>query len=58
MNKILLINGKKEFGHSKGDLNQYFTDIANTHLNDLDYDIKVTNVDNGYNIEAEIDKWL
>jgi len=58
LKNILLVNGKKEFGHSKGDLNQYMNDLAESHLNTLDYNIKVTVVDNGYDIEEEIAKWL
>ncbi|AJI73641.1 modulator of drug activity B [Francisella tularensis subsp. novicida GA99-3548] len=58
MKKILLINGKKEFGHSKGALNQYLNDIAYDHLKSLGHDVKLTIVDDGYNIDDEIQKWL
>ncbi|AIT08722.1 NADPH quinone reductase MdaB [Candidatus Francisella endociliophora] len=55
---ILLINGKKEFGHSKGALNQYLSDLSENHLKSLGHEVKVTAIENGYNIEEEIQKWL
>lgn len=58
MKKILLINGKKEFGHSKDALNQYLNDIAYDHLKSLGHDVKLTIVDDDYNIDDEIQKWL
>ena len=50
MKKILIINGKKEFGHSKGALNQYLADLSQSHLLNKGFSIKTTIIDNGYNI--------
>lgn len=58
MANILLINGKKSFGHSKGALNQHLVNIANTQLTHLGHRVSITNVDEGYDIESEIDRWL
>ena len=58
MTKILLINGKKEFGHSKGNLNQHMVDIAKEHLKELGHAVEITNIEEGYDIEREINKWL
>jgi len=58
MKNILLINGKKEFGHSKGALNQYMNDLAEAELKNIGHSVQVTVVDDGYDIEKEIEKWL
>ncbi|MGQ4005221.1 NAD(P)H-dependent oxidoreductase [Francisellaceae bacterium CB300] len=58
MKNILLINGKKEFGHSKGTLNQYMNDLAEAELKNIGHSVQVTVVDDGYDIEKEIEKWL
>ena len=59
MNKnILIINGKKSFGHSLGSLNQHLADTAEKHLISLGYSIQTTIVDDGYNADDEIQKWL
>ncbi len=43
MKNILLINGKKEFGHSKGALNQYMNDLAEAELkiSDIAYKLQL-----------------
>ncbi len=56
--KVLLINGKKSFGHSKGILNQHLTDTAELCLKELGHEVMTTNVDAAYSIEDEINKWL
>ena len=58
MKKILIINGKKDFGHSKGALSQYLADLSQSHLLNKGFSIKTTIIDNGYNIDDEIQKWL
>ena len=59
MNKnILIINGKKAFHHSHGELNQTMADLAYRFLIDSNCQVQVTNVDAGYNIEEEISKYL
>ena len=50
MKNILLINGKKEFGHSKGALNQYMNDLAEAELKNIGHSVQVTVVDDGYDI--------
>lgn len=56
--RILLINGSKEFGHSKGKLNNTLHEIAKNTLEQNGYQIKETVIDKGYNIEEEIEKFL
>ncbi|RLM27589.1 NADPH quinone reductase MdaB [Brenneria alni] len=58
MRNILLINAGKSFGHSKGQLNNTLTDIATHFLRNKNYDVRVTVVDHGYNIEQEVQNYL
>ncbi|MCL6352344.1 NAD(P)H-dependent oxidoreductase [Pectobacterium polaris] len=58
MQNILLINAGKSFAHSKGELNQTLTDVAASFLRDKGHDVRVTIVDNGYDIEQEIQNYL
>ncbi len=58
MLKVLIINGKKDFQHSKGELNQYLVNFAEEFLTKNEQEVKVTNVDNGYDIEEEVQKYL
>lgn len=58
MSNILIINAKKQFGHSNGELNQTLSDVAESFLRDLQHDVQVTVVDDGYDIEAEVQKYL
>ncbi len=58
MSNILIINAKKQFGHSNGQLNQTLSDVAESFLRDAKHDVQVTVVDNGYDIQAEVQKYL
>ena len=58
MKKILILNGGKNFGHSKGELNDTMTTVAKQHLLDLNHEVKVTSIDAGYDIGDEINKWM
>jgi len=58
MKKILILNGGKNFGHSKGELNTTMTEVAEHHFLDLKHEVKVTTIDHGYDIKSEIEKWL
>ena len=56
--KILLINGGKKFGHSDGRLNQTLHDLACEKLVKMGHEVKQTVIDHGYDIEAEVEKFL
>ncbi|WP_411706026.1 NAD(P)H-dependent oxidoreductase [Edaphovirga cremea] len=58
MSKILIINGGKAFAHSKGELNSTLTDIAASFLRDNGHEIRETQVDQGYDIAAEVESFL
>ncbi|TDQ57450.1 modulator of drug activity B [Mesocricetibacter intestinalis] len=56
--KILLLNGGKRFGHSNGELNQTLHDTAKECLTQAGHQIQETLIDQGYDIEKEIEKYL
>ncbi|WP_113626462.1 NAD(P)H-dependent oxidoreductase [Pectobacterium peruviense] len=58
MQNILLIDAGKSFAHSKGELNHTLTDVAASFLRDKGHNVRVTAVDNGYDIEQEIQNYL
>lgn len=58
MTKILILNGGKALAHSGGQLNNAMTELAEKHLQAMQHEVQVTYIDQGYDIEAEIKKWL
>ncbi|MCO7264105.1 NAD(P)H-dependent oxidoreductase [Dickeya zeae] len=58
MQNVLIINAGKAFGHSKGELNRTLTDVAATFLRDKGRQVRVTTVDEGYDIEQEVQNIL
>ena len=55
---ILLLNGGKAFGHSHGELNNTLHKKAKDVLTALGHNVKETVIDAGYDVEAEIEKFL
>lgn len=58
MSKILIIDGGKAFAHSKGELNHTLTNVAATYLRDQGHEVQVTEVDKGYVVADEVQKYL
>ena len=58
MKKVLILNGGKTFAHSKGALNKTMTTIAEQHLLEMQHSVQITSINEGYDIESEIEKWL
>ncbi|MGR5235564.1 NAD(P)H-dependent oxidoreductase [Vibrio alfacsensis] len=58
MSNVLIVNGGKKFAHSAGALNNSLVELAESYLTELNHSVKVTEVDIGYDIETEIEKWL
>ncbi len=58
MSNILIINGAKEFAHSKGQLNDTLTEVADGFLRDAGHDVKVVRADSHYDVKAEVQNFL
>ncbi|RWR01400.1 NADPH quinone reductase MdaB [[Pantoea] beijingensis] len=58
MSRILIIDAGKQFAHSKGELNHTLTHIAASFLRDKGHQVDITEVDNGYSIATEVQKYL
>lgn len=58
MNKILLLNGGKQFAHSAGQLNTTLHDAALAYLDRAGFDVRQTFIDGGYDVQEEVQKFL
>lgn len=58
MTKILILDAGKQFAHSKGELNHTMTEVAETFLRDQGHEVQVTRIDDGYDIQQEVQKYL
>ena len=58
MNNILIINAMKKFAHSNGELNLTLHHAAADFLRQVGHQVKETIVDQGYDIEEEIEKYM
>lgn len=58
MKNILLLNGGKRFAHSNGQYNATLHEAAAAFLDRAGCDIKTTEIDAGYDIEEEVQKFL
>lgn len=57
MKKVLLINGHQRYeGFAEGKLNHTLADKATEMLNKLGYDVRSTVIEQGYDIEEELEK--
>lgn len=58
MKKVLLINAHQRYeGFAEGKLNQTLIDAAKDMLGGIGYEIKTTIVENGYNVDEELEKY-
>ena len=57
MSHILIVNAGKSYTHSKGELNKLLATFAQTELTELGHQVKLTNIDEGYDITDEIAKY-
>lgn len=55
---ILLIDGGQHFGHSAGRLNHTLHQTARDTLTALGHAVKETVIEEGYDKDAEVEKWL
>ncbi|MFU0837751.1 MAG: Modulator of drug activity B [Pseudomonas fragi] len=58
MKKILLLNGAKKFAHSDGRYNLIMHDTALAFFDRQGFEVKVTHIDEGYDIAEEVEKFL
>lgn len=58
MLNILIINGAKKFAHSKGELNDTLTTLAQQVLVELGHTVQISRADSNYNIQQEIQKYI
>lgn len=58
MKKILLLNGGKQFAHSDGRLNRTLHDTAAAFLDQAGVEFKTTDIDAGYDVAEEVQKFL
>lgn len=58
MTKILIINSMKQLAHSGGKLNETLTQVAADYLEEKGHTVQITVVDEGYNIQVEVEKYL
>ncbi len=58
MQKIFIINAGKKFAHSQGALNNTLTKVAADFLSEAGHQVRITAVDQGYDIEQEITHYL
>ncbi|MGO2240712.1 MAG: NAD(P)H-dependent oxidoreductase [Halomonas sp.] len=56
--KILLINGGKAFAHSGGELNNTLQSVAVSTLQTLGHEVRETVIDQGYDVDAEVQNYL
>lgn len=58
MKKIFIINGGQSFGVSKGKLNKTITEWTENFLKENDFEIKITNVSDGFDAKEEVEKFV
>lgn len=58
MSKIFILNGGKEFAHSKGMLNDTLTALAESVLTELGHEVRISRADSEYDVQAEIQNYV
>lgn len=58
MANVFIINASKEFDGSEGKLNDYLTQVATTLLSSHQINVQSTRIDDGYDNDDEVDKYL
>lgn len=56
--KVLILNAAFNFAHSKGQLNTSLAEEAKKYLESKGHEVKVTNMQDGYNPDEEVEKIL
>lgn len=58
MANVFIINASKEFDGSEGKLNDHLTQVATTLLSSHQINVQSTRIDDGYDNDEEVDKYL
>ena len=58
MSNILIINGAEKFAHSKGQLNDTLTSVAESFLRDNGHAVKSVRTDGDYDVKEEVQNFL
>ncbi|WP_339489972.1 NAD(P)H-dependent oxidoreductase [Pseudomonas sp. EL_65y_Pfl2_R95] len=58
MKKVLLLDGGKEFAHSAGRYNTTMHETALQVLDHAGFELQTTRIDDGYDIQTEVEKFL
>lgn len=58
MTNVFIINAAKEFDGSEGKLNDHLTQVATELLSSHQINVQSTRIDDGYDNEEEVDKYL
>lgn len=58
MSNVLIIDAGKSFGHSGGALNHHLSDVARDALTADGHAVRVTKLDDGYDIGQEVENFL
>lgn len=58
MKKVLLLDGGKQFAHSEGRYNSTLHETALQVLDHAGFELKTTRIDEGYDIQEEVEKFL
>jgi len=58
MKKIFVINGAPKFAHSGGEFNKTLSAWTMTYFQKKGYDVKYTDINNGYDPEEEVGKFV
>ena len=56
--KVLILDGGKKFGSSSGKLNTLLCDVASSELEAKGYEVIRTKIDDGYEVESEVQKLI
>lgn len=58
MKKIFVINGAPKFAHSGGEFNKTLLSWTTTYFQQKGYEVKSTDINNGYDVEEEVSKFI
>jgi len=58
MAKVFIINGGQEFDESKGLFNRLLSEWTESFLNENEFEVRITHIENGYDIPKEVENFI